>query len=345
MNPYRQNKTRVKFLNKQDIREIPFEELGKAGMDALAEHKSLALKSYEYKVNKYLESVNAESLEEEEASFREEYPFRYELKSNIRRDILHEVADEFAKNYSLKTRASWLLPQIVAHFGNWSVATIEGIPCGKQTIEKNIDLSKIDSLFSLGVYYLVMYATRSLIVETQYKAPGSSYCKFVPIILAAFKKYHNIKYSQWKRDTVHYLVDADLLEFMFEDDEVFKTITAQELLDIRELGLKYKSESSKKFGEERSPLTSYKLYGIHNTAIGHLPTLAQTAITQIWCAHPDNRTEDMILDPLNWDNLPPPLIDPNVLQSATIGGNKADRHTAMSKLHKEMYNRTDDRPW
>ena len=34
---------------------------------------------------------------------------------------------------------------------------------------------------------------------------------------------------------------------------------------------------------------------------------------QIWGAHPSNRTEYMILDWLNWDNMPEPIISTDVI--------------------------------
>ena len=33
---------------------------------------------------------------------------------------------------------------------------------------------------------------------------------------------------------------------------------------------------------------------------------------QIWIAHPTRRTKYMILDPMNWDNTPEPIIDDSI---------------------------------
>lgn len=40
-------------------------------------------------------------------------------------------------------------------------------------------------------------------------------------------------------------------------------------------------------------------------------------LAQIWVAHPDNRTKYMVLDPLNWDRVPPALIQVEVLEPRT----------------------------
>jgi hypothetical protein len=37
-------------------------------------------------------------------------------------------------------------------------------------------------------------------------------------------------------------------------------------------------------------------------------------LSQIWVAHPENRTKYMVLDPLNWDRVPPPLIETDIFQ-------------------------------
>ena len=83
-------------------------------------------------------------------------------------------------------------------------------------------------------------------------------------------------------------------------------VTREELLDIREMGLVFKT--GQKAGTTRNPATTYRLTGINSTKIGGLPELAQTMLSQIWCAHPTNRTKYMVLDPHNWDQIPTPLV-------------------------------------
>jgi hypothetical protein len=39
-------------------------------------------------------------------------------------------------------------------------------------------------------------------------------------------------------------------------------------------------------------------------------------LTQIWCAHPENRTKYMVLCPYAWDCIPPPLISNNIFLDA-----------------------------
>ena len=40
-------------------------------------------------------------------------------------------------------------------------------------------------------------------------------------------------------------------------------------------------------------------------------------LCQIWLAHPQHRTEYMILDPNNWDTIPAPLIETDLIKTTT----------------------------
>jgi len=90
-------------------------------------------------------------------------------------------------------------------------------------------------------------------------------------------------------------------------------LSKEEILAIRDQGLYTKTGA--KAGETRNPLTQHKLFAIQDTELGHLPEKAQAMATQIWCAHPENRTKYMILDPKQWDAVPPPLIAPTIFKS------------------------------
>jgi hypothetical protein len=107
-------------------------------------------------------------------------------------------------------------------------------------------------------------------------------------------------------------------------------ISREELLEIREMGLVYRT--GVKAGDPRNPATTYKLYGVQSTAVGGLPELAQTMLTQIWCAHPVNRTKFMVLDPHNWDNIPAPLVSENIFQPATPANTNKYRNDTATDL-------------
>jgi hypothetical protein len=79
--------------------------------------------------------------------------------------------------------------------------------------------------------------------------------------------------------------------------------------------------TGKQVGQTRPAESTWKLYGIQGTEIGGIPTLAQTILAQIWLAHPKHRRASMILDLNDWDAMPEPLIDGEVVvQPKAVAG-------------------------
>lgn len=56
---------------------------------------------------------------------------------------------------------------------------------------------------------------------------------------------------------------------------------------------------------------------MRGTALDKAPKLVGTMLTQIWVAHPSLRTEYMVLDPNDWDWMPPPLVTTEVFKPET----------------------------
>lgn len=165
----------------------------------------------------------------------------------------------------------------------------------------------------MGLYRFLMLDSRSSYLVKQYKGDARSYSALVPLIMSAFKRYHNIPYTAWNRDELKYVVNPELCKAMlYESKTVF---SKDELLQLREQGLTWKSGPN--VGTLRNPLYTHTLYGLKDTAFENVPDLAQVMLTQIWCAHPDNRTKYMVLDPLDWDRIPPSLINPTIFVAPT----------------------------
>jgi hypothetical protein len=112
-----------------------------------------------------------------------------------------------------------------------------------------------------------------------------------------------VPYEAWRPcGGIHQLVDRNLADAMLAQ---VPELTRDELLELRTLGLT--AQTGAKAGQTKSPTSTWRLTGTKTTHIGHLPTLAQTILTQIWLAHPTTRTEYMILSLDNWDKVPEPL--------------------------------------
>ena len=84
----------------------------------------------------------------------------------------------------------------------------------------------------------------------------------------------------------------------------------EDLLQLRDKGLLWRSGPN--MGTLRNPLYTHSLYGMKDTDFGEVPDLAQVMLTQIWCAHPENRTKYMVLTPNDWDKIPESLVAPTL---------------------------------
>ncbi len=318
----------------RDLESIPFDRAFRLCEDAadlaFQTHKQQADEQFEFEIRRLEQSWTASHEAPSEVSFADQvaYP-KLDEKSIKRRARQKSLVEEFIPQYKLDTiTQQYLMPQIIRWLTRkadvpWEVTgepkllTAEGQIDGLKMLKHIFDFSKE---WDRGLYYFLMLDARSSYLKTQYKGEAKAYCSLVPLILYAFKIHHNISYSKWDRSTLHWVVNDALCQAMLcEPPEVDR----EELLAIREAGLVYKTGA--KQGEPRNPVTTYKLYGIQDSVIGDLPELAQTMLTQIWCAHPANRTKYMVLDPLNWDSIPTPLVGetlfkPEILKPETASG-------------------------
>jgi hypothetical protein len=129
----------------------------------------------------------------------------------------------------------------------------------------------------------------------------------VPIILAGFKKYQNINYSEWNPVGLEALLDPELAKLV---GVKVPELSISELLALRNTAITDKK--GYRTGIPNDPVTCTKLNHLGDTALGHLPKLAKYMVLQTWAAHPSNRNEYMILDPNNWDAMPEPLVSKDI---------------------------------
>jgi hypothetical protein len=211
-------------------------------------------------------------------------------------EFLAEVTGANLHNYS-----SWLLPQLVAHFGRWRLHS-----SGRETVAKNThnDLDK--------VLYRLSRVRRSLLIKNQTQQP--EYGQLTPLILLGLKQAHGYSYEQFRElDGLEWLLEPLLYEALVEHDP--PRLTQDRLLAIREQGLVYRT--GPKAGQTRNPESTWQLYSIQDTELGEQTKLLQSMLCQIWLAHPKNRRSTMILDPHDWDNIPQPLVDTQILAQPT----------------------------
>lgn len=250
-----------------------------------------------------------------EGNFSDQYPYKKHPKIADARTKagMRALVEDFIPRYKLDTiMQTWVMPQIVAWLTHKplnlaEVMTAEGKISGRKMAQHIFDFS---NEWDLGLYQFLLLDSRSSYISGQYKGEGRTYCSLVPLILYAFKLNKNIKYSEWDRDTLHFVVNDSLRKAMLCE---IPEMTREEIIAARDQGLTFKSGDKK--GTQRNPISTYKLYDTTGTKLHGLPELAQTMITQIWCAHPSNRTKYMVLDPKAWDSIPVPLITTDIFKS------------------------------
>lgn len=304
---------------KKDFKQIPFDQCCETYRDAADMAEQTAVTSLEYVHKQQLKEMERLYNEVSEAPFEGNFSDKYnspqlslEKKLDIRRKAGNKaIAEIFIPRYSLDKMWTWMMPQVVAYI---ATLTPKIKPDQTGSIEGQIDgVEYIKQYFFTGdpwlegLYRFLMIDTKGSYIQQQYKGDARNYCALIPLILYAHKLHNNIPYSVWGRKNIRYVVNDALAQAMTCEVPQLET---QRLLEIRDQGLAIKTGA--KAGESRNPLTTYKLYSVQDTEIGHLPELAQTLVSQIWCAHPQNRTKYMILDPQDWDRIPPPLIPVDV---------------------------------
>lgn len=157
-----------------------------------------------------------------------------------------------------------------------------------------------------GILMLMKIIPRGTIMpagHTQSKGAGLNYCRFVPLILAAWKKHKNIKYSEWDwsepAEERRKLLDKD---FVLYSDTFYKLdkvdqFGSEELQDFRD-----KARLVFKTGEIKAPEATATITKQNDPTFRALPELLQFSLLQLWCACPHLWNENMITNPLNLDS-------------------------------------------
>ena len=217
--------------------------------------------------------------------------------------------ETWAESMQLSHLHQWLLPQLVAWYGSWTlVYDNDTIDC-LATIKHNCVDPKSRA------FYMLSRIKRSLLVPIMTKSPD--YGTLTPLILMGLKRMQGINYETFRNSTgLQYLLEPRLLDAIVlpsTDLEVCGGLGSNRLLEIQKQGLTTKS--GKTAGSIKPARSTWSLSGIQDTEIGHLPKLTQTILTQCWLAHPELRTPYMILDLQDWDRMPQPLVTNDIFKA------------------------------
>jgi hypothetical protein len=240
-----------------------------------------------------------------------DFPFEAYCEAKTSEELV-----QIAQTHRLSNHNSWMLPQIAAHYGTWTPVTVEDKICSRQTARKNMTTP-----WHVGLWRAVTQLKRSALVATQNLSHSVNYSAVVPIVLMGLKRYQGVPYSRWNLKAGDTLIEQKLLEAMLWRNDQIYHLDKSELLKIREIGLTVKSGD--RMGTVAKATNQWCLRGVGLTVLGPVPPLVQTMLCQIWVCHPSLRTNYMILDPYNWDAVPVPLIEHEVLdrQISTVKTN------------------------
>lgn len=205
----------------------------------------------------------------------------------------------------LNRMGSWLLPQLVAHFGSWQLVKSGGKPDVKLTLKQNCEHN-----LAAQACWRLSRIPRTCLLTKQVAIP--EYAVLTPLVLAGFKRMQGVSYESWRGcNNLEYILEPRLFEAA---TAVCPDLGSERLLQLRSQGLM--TRSGKTAGQLKPAESTWSLTGIQDTEIGHLPKLTQTMLAQIWLAHPQHRNSLMILDPNNWDRMPEPLIATTIFKAA-----------------------------
>lgn len=306
------------IINKQ-LRTIPFdklyevyEEAAQSAVSGMEQHyEELRLQEIERLERAYTATHEAPS----EVGFGDDVDVPHFDRAEIRRKAGQKAAtDVWIPRYKLSSLLVSVLPQIMAHIANKpfrleEVVTPEGLIDSSKIIKHAFDFR---DPWERGLYIFLMLDSRSAYLPSQYKGEGVQFCALVPLILYAYKLHHKIPYSRWDKRSLYWTVNKSLVDAMRHEG----TYAREDLLKARELGLVF--QSGPKRGESRNPQSNFKLWSTKEGCLHGVPHLAQAMYTQIWCAHPSNRTPYMVLDPQNWDVMPSPLIAQDIFRQPSV---------------------------
>lgn len=297
----------------------------------LKAHKDAIDKAHEYKISKKEEAYQLANPEcgSYEGNWEDEYPhpgypvpddLAFVVNTAGERALLAQFVEHQAANLLAA------LPKLVELWGSWHVTrNSEGLVSGLQFLKDHLINDE-----RIGMYRFLMINSKSDFLPKQYTGDNRTYCALVPIIMYAQRVAKNIKYSEWEPSEIHHIVPARLAEAMLWDGET--PTSKDELLRGREQGLTWASGA--KVGTTRPANSTHKLYATNGTVYQGMPWYVQVMYSQIWMAHPDNRTKYMVLDPKDWDSVPLPLIEPVLVPEPltrskvkTIGGIKFEDTT------------------
>lgn len=210
------------------------------------------------------------------------------------------AVEAWTTDYGVKFHESWMMPQIVAHYGKFKVTTNKPIDLLANNISK-------EDAWEVGLWRATLAARGFFLRKQSENKTSAMYGGLTPLILYGLKKYQNIPYSYWDSQGLEHVVGDDLAAAMTSEPI---DLALDEALRLRDHACVVKTGLSA--GKVNKPTSVWKPTGVRGTVLEGLPRLAQVMYLQLWLAHQSLRSESMVLNPSDWDNMPEPFIDSSI---------------------------------
>ena len=140
---------------------------------------------------------------------------------------------------------------------------------------------------------------------------NARYCPLVPLFMSAHKEFNSIDYDEWdKNDPYLKFTMGEKLYSSISPFLHFRKGLDDNILEIRKSALEYKNPRT---GQMK--LIAADVWPNHTVHIKFdniyikwkAPELVRHIKLQTWMAHVSNRNEFMLLDTINWSNIPEAL--------------------------------------
>lgn len=237
---------------------------------------------------------------------------KYKDSENKEADLI-----EFAKEQGLKKATSWFIPQAQARL-------VQRYPA-KKVGEK---YSIVETLGSMAnedkmIYFIFLDNTRSHYI-TGSMTTVPQYCSLVPLVLAAYKKYANINYSDWDSESYSLGIHSGLLDCINTNTKQLVGYCNEFIENNHhEEGLKGLKVESYRDEDYLNLMRFIRATKVDDVA-SHKPSLARTPFAktpkwlpmielQLWVAQPRYHNDYMILNIRNLDDRPKPLVEKKLL--------------------------------
>lgn len=216
--------------------------------------------------------------------------------------------DPFNSSYDrgiFKARGSFLIPQLYPFLAHIIPAKLENGKYSAASVLKKLaedEEYEVNGAYFSGsqisnFYKLFHFENVSTYVAAQTSA--THVCAAVPIVMAAYKTMHGIKYSSW--DLEEFNGTAIQRFFNKQMSWIFnKELLVPELDRDKVTALRERALLERKSGVVK-PATSYKFEKTDDAEFDALPRMLKMLLLQTWVFHPQIRHEDMVTNLADWD--------------------------------------------